>query len=72
MLNRTRAQLSMKGHPNRVLQADWDADGEDAFLFEVVDLLPPPTAPEHDARGDLKLLEQMWREKLDIPADLRY
>ncbi len=72
MLNRVRAQLRMNGHPNRALQADWDADGPDAFLFEVVDLLTPSEGPEHDQGKDLDVLEAMWREKLDLRDEASY
>jgi hypothetical protein len=72
MLNRIRAQLRMKGHPNRSLQADWDRDGADAFLFEVVDLLPPPETADHDSSVDLATLETLWREKLQLPPEAMY
>ena len=62
MLNRIRAQLRMKGHPNRALQSDWNTDGLDAFEFEVLDLLAPPTKPG----ADLTMLEALWREKLPL------
>jgi hypothetical protein len=45
MLNRIQAELRMKGHRNRAIQLDWDSDGPEAFLFEVVDLPPPPPTP---------------------------
>lgn len=72
MLNRIRAELKMKGHRNRSLQADWDADGPDAFLFEVVDLLPPPENAERDLDADLATLEELWIEKLALREELRY
>jgi len=72
MLNRIRAELKMKGHRNRSLQADWDADGPDAFLFEVVDLLPSPENAERDLDADLVTLEELWIEKLALPEELRY
>ena len=72
MLNRIRAELKMKGHRNRSLQADWDADGPDAFLFEVVDLLPPSENPERDFDADLATLEALWIEKFALRKELRY
>jgi len=71
-LNRIRAQLKMKGHPNRALQRDWDADGPDAFLFEVLDLLPPAETAEGDSTADLATLEELWAEKLELRKELRY
>lgn len=72
MLNRIRAQLRMGANRNRRLQEDWDADGPEAFTFEVLDTLPPGDAPGYDPRSDLEALEALWREKLAIPGDLEY
>jgi len=69
---RIRAQLKMKGHPNRALQRDWDADGPNAFLFEVLDLLPPAETAERDSTADLATLEELWTEKLELRRELRY
>jgi len=72
MLNRIRAQLRMKGHPNRALQADWEADGPDAFVFEVLDLVPLPDTAEYDPSDDLATLEELWREKLQLRPEASY
>ena len=72
MLNRIRAQLKMKGHRNRSLQADWDSDGPDAFLFEVLDLLPASERSTGDAKAELATLEELWTEKLELREELRY
>lgn len=71
-LNRARTQLRTRGHPNRALQRDWNADGPDAFVFEVLDLLPPREDADVDPTEELEMLEDLWREKLDLPADCRY
>lgn len=70
-LNRAQTQLLTRGHPNRALQGDWNADGPDAFVFEVLDLLPP-RADREDVTEELHLLEALWREKLNLPADRLY
>lgn len=72
MLNRIRFQLQSKGHPNRQLQADWNADGADAFLFQVVDLLLPLKSEEKDPAEELALLEELWRDKLNVEARPHY
>ena len=64
MLNRQRFQLEMGGHPDKVLQADWKRLGPDAFRFEVLDELQPPTDPGQDVRDDLETLRDMWLQKL--------
>jgi hypothetical protein len=72
MLNRIRAQLSMSGHPNRELQRDWDTDGEDAFAFEVVDLLPPPKNPSDAITDDLATLRELWSDRLQLEDGSAY
>lgn len=64
MLNRQRAQLSMGAHPERALQQDWDALGAEAFVFEVLDTLPPGEGPGYDPADDLAELARMWQERL--------
>ncbi len=64
VLNRNRVQLRANAHPNKALQADWNALGEAAFELAVVDTLSDPGDPAYDPRDDLKALEAMWLEKL--------
>lgn len=61
-LNSQRFQLRMGGHRNRALQAEWNALGEDAFAFEVLDELE--RVPGQDAAAELAVLETMWMERL--------
>ena len=63
-LNGHRAQLRMRSHRNAALQADWDALGADAFAFEALDLLAPSPEPGHDPGDDLRVLEELWLQKL--------
>ncbi len=72
MLNRIRTQLRLHAHGNRRLQSDWDADGPEAFDFEVLDLLPPPDSPGYDPAEDLGLLLKLWEEKLGLSEDNTY
>ena len=64
LLNRHRAQLRLGGHPNRGLQRDWNALGQSAFTFEVLDTLMPSTDPNYDPAADLRELEALWLEKI--------
>ena len=64
ILNRMRTQLRFGGHPNRALQRDWNALGEEAFAFEVLDTLAPPDTPGYDPSDDLRTLEALWLERL--------
>jgi len=63
-LNGHRAQLRMHSHRNAELQQDWDAFGSEAFAFEVLDLLKPSEEPGYDPGDDLRVLEQLWLDKL--------
>jgi hypothetical protein len=72
MLNRIRVQLDMSSHPNKQLQNDWVADGEDAFAFDVLDVLAAPEDPSQDIRDDLDTLHELWREKLQAEFGSSY
>lgn len=64
LLNRHRAQLRLGAHRNSPLQQDWSRLGEPGFVFEVIDTLTPKDDPDYDPADDLKVLEQLWLEKL--------
>jgi hypothetical protein len=72
MLNRQRAQLRLGAHPNRALQKDWNELGVEAFEFEILDTLTPPDEPDYDPSGDLRVLEDLWLEKLSPFDDRGY
>jgi len=72
MLNRIVAQLGWDSFPNKEMQADWNQDGEEAFEFEVVDLLPPPEEPGSDNKADLDTLLELWTDKLKEEGGLLY
>ena len=56
MLNRIRAQSGPGSHPAKQLQKDWDADGEDGFDLEVLDLLAAPDDPDAHLTGELRTM----------------
>jgi group I intron endonuclease len=64
VFNRHRFQLSIGGHPNRVLQRDWNLYGPESFVFEVLELVQGKDDPNFDLNDELTLLEQIWLEKL--------
>ena len=72
MLNRIRAQLRMKGHPNRTLQADWDSGEPADFDFEVLDLVDQTDRADVDVSAELEALEALWRDELGLSADPGY
>jgi hypothetical protein len=72
ILNRSRAELRLGGHRNRELQSDWNALGEEAFGFEILDTLPPRNEPGYDAKRELKVLEELWLERLEPYGERGY
>jgi hypothetical protein len=71
-LNRHRFQLEHGSHPSRELQADWRALGPDAFEYEVLDQLKLSDKPDPDATEDLRVLKELWLEKLMASGELLY
>jgi GIY-YIG catalytic domain len=72
ILNRHRAQLRLGAHRNRDFQADWNSLGADAFEFEILDELERRDEPGYDPTDDLRALEALWIERLELPAGARY
>jgi hypothetical protein len=69
-LNRHRAQLRLEVHSNRALQRDWQEMGPEAFEFEVLDTLAPPEQRDYNPSEDLRVLEELWLDRL-TPFDDR-
>jgi hypothetical protein len=72
MLTRLRFQLELGSHPDRELQGDWNTLGAEAFAFEELDRLEPKDGPGGNPAGDLRVLEEMWIEKLLGTGELIY
>lgn len=64
LLNRHRFDLRMRSHRNRELQADWLEGGEGDFEFEVVERVDPKDDKIVDLDEELRVLEELWLEKL--------
>ncbi|MBN2170186.1 MAG: GIY-YIG nuclease family protein [Candidatus Krumholzibacteriota bacterium] len=64
-VNRNKFTLTTGGHPNKDLQRDWDEDGPDKFVFEILEVVEVEDDPGLDLDEELKLLEQIWIEKLE-------
>jgi len=71
-LNRHRFQLERGSHPSKKLQADWNALGPGAFEFEVLDQLKPSDKPDYNPAEDLRVLKEMWIEKLKASGEMLY
>jgi hypothetical protein len=72
MLNRQRFQLERGSHTDRELQKEWNEFGPAAFIFEALDQLEPSREPDHDPSEDLRVLAQMWLEKLKASGEPLY
>jgi hypothetical protein len=52
------------GHTNKQLQEEWKQFGEEAFVFEVLEVLEEKEEGYFDKQKELKKLEAKWLEKL--------
>ncbi|MFZ7103250.1 MAG: DUF2087 domain-containing protein [Peptococcaceae bacterium] len=52
------------GHYNKELQKEWQEFGEEAFVFEILEVLEEPEEGFFDRKEELKKLEEKWLEKL--------
>lgn len=60
------------GHKNKKLQEEWDKFGEEAFVFEVLEVLKEKEEGYFDKTGELKKLEKKWLEKLQSYGERGY
>jgi hypothetical protein len=71
-MNRCKFQLEHGSHPNTNLQNDFIKFGADKFAFKIIDYLEPKEDAKNDYAEDLKMLEEMWIEKLQPFGDKGY
>jgi len=64
IINSNRFQLKSGRHFNMELQKDFNETGENNFSFAIVDHLKPKEELNYDYTEELKVLEEMWLEKL--------
>ena len=63
-LDRHRFMLTSGSHRNPRLQADWKADGEKAFSFDILEVVKVKDDPDFKLADELFLLEEIWIERL--------
>jgi GIY-YIG catalytic domain len=51
-------------HINKKFFDEYSKYGAENFVFEILDQLEPKDDPAYDYTGDLKVLEELWLEKL--------
>jgi len=71
-LNGQRMVLGAKGHVNKALQTDWNAQAPADFVFEVLEYLEPSEKPVAERLDELAELEKSWRDKLKPYGDAGY
>ncbi|MFZ9660951.1 MAG: GIY-YIG nuclease family protein [Chitinophagaceae bacterium] len=62
--NRHYSQLRLSGHPNELLQKEWNEYGEENFKFEIISELKVSDDDTFDPKKELKTLEKMFFEEL--------
>lgn len=72
MLNRLRFALDLGSHQDKELQKDWKELGAQAFAFEALDLLEPKDEADYDPRPELRVLHQMWLDRLTASGETLY
>ena len=59
-------------HKNKKLQEEWNKFGEEAFVFEVLEVLKEKEDGYFDKTGELKELEKKWLDKLQPYGERGY
>lgn len=63
-INRFEFGLKYGSESNKELLEDYKKYGGENFSIEILDELKPKDDPEYDYTEDLRVLEEMWIEKL--------
>jgi hypothetical protein len=71
-LNKHKFMLSIGKHRNTGLQADWNSDGPENYVFEILEVVKVKDDPHFNLQDELTLLEQIWLEKLRPVGDHGY
>jgi hypothetical protein len=70
--NRHKTELRFGNHKNRELQKDWSEQGEDNFVFEVLSELKQDESKAVNYPKELKLLQQMIIDEMNISGEQKY
>jgi hypothetical protein len=65
-------QLQMGSHKNGLLQQEWNEYGQDAFAFEVLEVLEEKKDGFFDKKYELEKLEDKWCGKLQPYGERGY
>lgn len=71
-INGRKFSLKNRGHKNKELQEEWNQFGEDAFVFEVLEVLEEKKEGYFNKKDELEKLEEKWLEKLQPYGERGY
>lgn len=71
-INGKQFQLKMGSYINKQLQEDWNKYGEEAFVFEILEVLEEKKDVFFDKKDELKKLKAKWVAKLEPFGDRGY
>jgi hypothetical protein len=69
-INRHKMELKFGSHKNADLLEGWKLFGQASFEFEILDELAPPEAAGADLLEELRLLREMWINKLKASGNI--
>ena len=64
-INRLRFELGLGTHPDKTLQAEWNAVGADGISMDVLELVREREDAAFDYAGELRFLEDLYRLELE-------
>jgi len=70
--NRHKMELRFGSHKNRNLQKDWNEMGAENFVFEVVSKLKQEDKENVNYNKELKALQQMVIEEMNLAEGMTY
>ena len=70
--NRHRTELRFGSHRNKKLQNDWNEFGEANFIFSVLSELEIKEDESFDLNSEVKLLQEMIEEEMNIQEERKY
>ena len=70
--NSHRFQLNAGMHRNEILQKEWKEYGAENFVFEIIDVIEESNDKPHDYAKEIKVLEELYLEKLQPYDDKGY
>lgn len=70
--NRHQTELKFGSHRNKSLQKDWNEMGKENFNFSILSELKFDENEALDYNNEVKLLQEMVEEEMNINVELKY